>query len=183
MLVSGRLLYICKVLRKFRLYVYNRQRCKQSLSDLNLLMPGLLSCDCHVVVMSRDVRARCERVRARYHAANNLACHRTYVCTHVTYRATPSVMVTGNVHRLYFVKLGCVVSEICERTDRQTDRRTHHCNHCPVKRNCLNPHTSSTCVVAIWTRSFTGHVISSGRMYPDVISVDRKLRRCHHRIR
>jgi len=28
--------------------------------------------------MSRDVRMRCDRVRARFRAANNLACHGMY---------------------------------------------------------------------------------------------------------
>ena len=50
----------------------------QSMRELNGLMPGLLSCDCDDVIMSRDVRVRCERVRARFRAATNLACHGTY---------------------------------------------------------------------------------------------------------
>ena len=57
----------------------------KSISELNELMPRLLICDCDVVVMSRDMRhdmsrdmrLRCQRVQARFHAANNLACHGT----------------------------------------------------------------------------------------------------------
>ena len=38
-----------------------------------------MTCDCDdTVVMSRDVRMRCDRVRARFRAANNLACHGMY---------------------------------------------------------------------------------------------------------
>jgi len=50
----------------------------KSVRELTELMPGLLTCDCDSVVMSHDVKLRCRRVRARFHAANNLACHGTY---------------------------------------------------------------------------------------------------------
>jgi len=55
----------------------DRQSCMQSMRKLNVLVPRLLSCNCDSVVMSHDVKLRCERIQSRLQAANNLACHRT----------------------------------------------------------------------------------------------------------
>ena len=68
-----------------------RQRCRQAVRQLDALMSGLLTCDCDSLVVRsrdvterardvtvpRDVTERCERIRARFRAANNLACHGT----------------------------------------------------------------------------------------------------------
>ena len=56
---------------------YHRQSCMQSMRKLRFLVPGLLTCNCDGVVMSHDVKLRCERIRSRFQAANNLACHGT----------------------------------------------------------------------------------------------------------
>jgi len=69
----------------------------KAVKELNTLMPDLLTCSCEGVVMSRDVRQRCQRVQARFQAANNLACH-GMSCTWLDYYYFCYTDALGNVH-------------------------------------------------------------------------------------